>query len=219
MFIYAFFYVTFRRKLTLNLIQKLIFDFFLILLMRMKLSIKYDITIACKKILQEQLDKLHIPYVINSISEVTIKEPLSSGQQQELSAALREYGIEILTNQKMALVQKIKDTIVEMVHSENGLPSVTMSIYLSEKLNHSYSYLSNLFSEASYTSIENFIIIQKIERAKQLLLENELTLTEISYQLNYSSVAHLSHQFKKTTGITPSAFQRIIKKRAINNLS
>jgi len=185
----------------------------------MKLSIKYDITIACKKILQEQLDKLDISHVINNLGEVTLKETLSAEKQDALSAALLEYGIEILTNQKTALVQRIKDTIIEMIHSEDGLPSTTMSVYLSEKLSHSYSYLSNLFSEACYTSIENFIIIQKIERAKQLLLADELTLTQISYQLNYSSVAHLSHQFKKTTGLTPSAFQRIIKKRAVSDLA
>jgi AraC-like DNA-binding protein len=185
----------------------------------MKLSIKYDITITCRKVLQEQLDKLHIPHVISGMGEVTLKENLPPSQMQALSDALKEYGIEILTNQKTALVQKIKDTIVEMIHSEEGLPSVTMSVYLSEKLNHSYSYLSNLFSEMCYTSIENFIIIQKIERAKQLLLADQLTLTQISYQLNYSSVAHLSHQFKKTTGLTPSAFQRIIKRRALNDVS
>lgn len=185
----------------------------------MKLSIKYDINIACKKILKDQLDKLNVSYVINGIGEITIQEPFSTEQQQELSAGLAEYGIEILTNHKMALVQQIKDTIIEMIHSEEGLPVVMMSVYLSEKLNHSYSYLSNLFSETSYTSIENFIIIQKIERVKQLLLTGEMTLTQISYLLNYSSVAHLSNQFKKTTGLTPSAFQRIIKKRAVHDLT
>ena len=210
--IYAFFVFYFENWY----VRRRLFEIFLILLTCMKLSIKYDINIACKKILQEQLDKLNISHIINSIGEVTLKEAITMETQDQLSSALREYGIEILTNQKTALVQKIKDTIIEMIHSEDGLPTTTMSVYLSEKLNHSYSYLSNLFSEASYTSIENFIIIQKIDQAKQLLLADELTLTQISYQLNYSSVAHLSHQFKKTTGLTPSAFQRIIKKRAIN---
>jgi len=185
----------------------------------MKLSLKYDMNIACRKILQDQLEKLAIPHTITSLGEVTVKGTLSADKYDSLSAALQEYGIEILTNQKTALVQKIKDTIIEIIHSEDGLPSTTMSVYLAEKLNHSYSYLSSLFSEACYTSIENFIIIQKIERAKQLLLADEMTLTQISYQLNYSSVAHLSHQFKKTTGLTPSAFQRIIKKRAVNDLT
>lgn len=185
----------------------------------MKLSVKHDITIMCRKVLQEQLDKLHIQHVINGMGEVTIKENLTTERQQELTALLAEYGIEVLTNQKTALVQKIKDTIIEIVHADEGMINTTMSVYLSEKLNHSYSYLSNLFSESSYTSIENFIILQKIERAKQLLIAEQLTLTQISYQLNYSSVAHLSHQFKKTTGLTPSAFQRIIKRRALNDVS
>jgi len=111
------------------------------------------------------------------------------------------------------LVQKIKDLIIDMVFNENANVNVKSSVYLAEKLGHSYGYLSNLFSEVTYSSIENFIIIQKIEYAKQLLLNTELNLTEIAFKLNYSSVAHLSTQFKNTTGITPSAFQRIIFKR------
>jgi AraC-like DNA-binding protein len=185
----------------------------------MKLSVKYDYNVICRKVLQEQLERLHISHVINSLGEVTIKENLDGARHDQLISALAEYGIEVVTNQKSALVQKIKDTIIELIHSDEEMPNVTMSVYLSEKLNHSYSYLSSLFSEYCYTSIENFIIIQKIERAKQLLLEDKLTLTQISYQLNYSSVAHLSNQFKKTTGLTPSAFQRIVRKRAADVVS
>lgn len=179
----------------------------------MKLSVKYDISVICRKVLQDQLEKLRIPHVMNGLGEVTLKEALPPAKHQELVEALKEYGIELVTDQKTALVQKIKDTIIELIHSEDEMPNMTMSVYLSEQLNHSYSYLSSLFSEVCYISIENFIILQKIERAKQLLATNEHTLTQISYLLNYSSVAHLSHQFKKTTGLTPSAFQRIIKKR------
>ena len=113
-------------------------------------------------------------------------------------------------------MQKIKDTITDMVWKDENLPNITTSAYLADKLNHSYGYLSNLFSEVTYSSIENFIILQKIERAKQMIISDNYTLTEISYQLNYSSVAHLSNQFKKTTGLTPSAFQRIIKARREN---
>ena len=118
----------------------------------------------------------------------------------------------MVENQKSVLVQKIKDTINELVTSEEPL-NVKSSVFIAEKLNHSYGYLSNLFSDVTYTSIENYIIIQKIELAKQLIISNQLSLTEIAYRLNYSSVAHLSTQFKNTTGITPSAFQRIITKR------
>ncbi len=185
----------------------------------MKLSVKYDISVTCRRVLQDQLEKLRIPHVINGLGEVTLQESLPPLKQQALIEALKEYGIELVTDQKAALVQKIKDTIIDLIHSEEDLPNVTMSVYLSEQLNHSYSYLSSLFSESCYTSIENFIILQKIERAKQMLAANEYTLTQISYLLNYSSVAHLSHQFKKTTGLTPSAFQRIIKKRTPNVVS
>ena len=138
----------------------------------------------------------------------------------EITIVLNEYGIEVIENQKSILVQKIKDTIVEMVNSEVPL-SVKSSVYLADKLNHSYGYLSNLFSEVTYTSIESYIILQKIELSKNLIINDQLTLTEIAYKLNYSSVAHLSTQFKNITGITPSAFQRILKKRreiAIKNL-
>ena len=114
------------------------------------------------------------------------------------------------------MVQKIKDAIVEMVFNDENAINVKSSVYLSEKLNLSFGYLSNLFSEVTHTSIENFIIIQKIERVKQLIIINELSLTEIAYLLSYSSVAHLSTQFKNTTGITASAFQRIIEKRREN---
>ena len=119
----------------------------------------------------------------------------------------------MLNSQKSQLMQRIKDAIVEMIFEKDKMPITTISHYLSDKLNLSYGYLSNVFSEYTYTSIENFIIIQKIEKAKKLIIEEELTLTEISFILNYSSVAYLSSQFKKETGLTPSMFKRIVDKR------
>jgi len=182
----------------------------------MKLYFKFDINVICKTILQEQLEKLELEYEVLSFGEVNIKSTISDEKLEELSNRLDVYGIQIVENQKSILVQKIKDTIAEMVFSDDDLTNFKSSVYLSEKLNLSYGYISNLFSEVTYTSIENFIIIQKIERVKQLLLINELTLTEIAYKLNYSSVSHLSTQFKNITGLTPSAFQRIIDKRRNN---
>ncbi len=183
----------------------------------MKLFFKFDINVICQTILQQQLEKLELGYDILGFGEVNIKSPVSDEKLQELSDSLDSYGIQIVENQKSILVQKIKDVIVEMVFSDNDdSGNYKSSVYLAEKLNHSYGYISNLFSEVTYTSIENFIIIQKIERVKQLLLINELTLTEIAFKLNYSSVAHLSTQFKNITGLTPSAFQRIIGKRRNN---
>jgi AraC-like DNA-binding protein len=131
---------------------------------------------------------------------------------RELDTCLSIYGIQIVENQKSVLVQKIKDSIVEMVYSEDKL-HISNSAYLSDKLKQRYGYLSSVFTEITYTSIENYILLQKAERAKKLISTNEFTFTEIAYTLNYSSVAHFSNQFKSVTGITPSAFQRIIIKR------
>lgn len=179
----------------------------------MNIYIKYDVSHLCKTIVNEQLEKVNKNFAIVNANEIDFKNDLSVAEMNAVKDALSKYGIEIIDNQKSMLIQKIKDIIVELVWSDNTMPNVTTSVYIADKLNHSYGYLSSLFSEITFTSIENFIIIQKIERAKQMLASETLTLTEISYQLNYSSVAHLSNQFKKMTGITPSAFQRIIKKR------
>ena len=179
----------------------------------MKLQLKYDINVVCKKVLEEQLDHLGLQYKLGGLGEVEVSDTISLQQHTQLNNALKKYGIEILDNHKSVLVQKTKDAIQEMLYKDSGLPTSKISSYLAEKLNHRYGYLTNLFSEVTFTSIENYIILQKIERVKQLIIADQLTLTEISYKMNYSSVAHLSAQFKKTTGINPSAFQRIIKKR------
>jgi AraC-like DNA-binding protein len=180
---------------------------------KMKLYIKYDINLACKIILQEQLEALGLEYELKELGEVEIRSTMTPETQKKLDESLEKYGIKIVSNHKNTLIEKTKDIIIEMIYEKEKLPNTNISTYLADRLNHSYGYISNLFSEVTYSSIENFIIIQKIERAKQLIIEGELTLTEISYQLNYSSVAHLSNQFKKTTGLTPTSFQRIIKKR------
>ena len=179
----------------------------------MNLYIKYDTYAACKKILQEQFEKLQLSYSLMGFWEVEIDDGISDATLSQLSSSLNYYGIEIVENHKSILIQKIKDAIIEMVYMEEKLPTSKTSSYLADKLKHRYGYISNLFSEVTYTSIENFIILQKIERAKQLLITNELTITEIAWKLNYSSVAHLSNQLKNVTGLTPSMFQRIINKR------
>lgn len=179
----------------------------------MKVFIKFDFNRICNKILQEKLDESNLKYRLLGFGEVEFLNVVSEDQLKDFSHSLFPYGVEIVENQKTILVQKIKDLIVEMVFTEEVTVNVKSSVYLADKLNHSYGYLSNLFSEVTYTSIENFIILQKIEYTKQLIISGQLSLTEIAFKLNYSSVAHLSSQFKNTTGITPSAFQRIIKKR------
>lgn len=179
----------------------------------MKAFLKFDFNVLTKKVLEEKLTPFGYKFVINTYGEMEFLENIPVETLDEITKILNEYGIETLLSQKHILVQKIKDVITEMVNSDEPL-TVKSSVYITEKLNHSYGYLSNLFSDITYTSIENFIILQKIELAKSLILNNEMmTLTEIAFKLNYSSVAHLSSQFKNITGITPSTFQRIITKR------
>jgi AraC-like DNA-binding protein len=167
----------------------------------MKIYLKFDINAVCKKVLQEQLDALDIDYSMVSFGEVDIQNSLPNDMLKTLQDKLNNYGISVVESHKSILVQKIKDAITET------------SVYLADKIGQSYGYISNLFSDVTYTSIANFIILQKVERAKQLILTNELTITEIAWKLNYSSVAHFSNQFKNATGLTPSAFLRIIDKR------
>lgn len=183
----------------------------------MKLYIRYNINTTSKLLLQEQLDKLGLTCQLTGLGELEVKNAISAEQHNQLSLVLKKYGIEILDDRISALVQKTKDTIIEMLYLEEKLPPSKISFYLAEKLNYSFGYISNLFSEVTFISIENFIIIQKIERVKQLIIADELTFTQISSKLNYSSSAHLSWQFKKITGLTPTAFQRIIKRRRENN--
>lgn len=183
----------------------------------MKIFVKFNFNKVCSAVLTEQLNKLGLKYNIANFGEVDFLEPLSTEQKKVFSEALDAYDIEVVEDQKTILVQKIKDTIIDMIYNLDTEIQIKSSVYLSEKLEHSYHYLASLFSEVTYTSIENFIILQKIEYTKHLILNENLSLTEIAFKLNYSSVAHLSTQFKNTTGITPSAFQRIIAKRKLLN--
>ncbi|MFD0798373.1 helix-turn-helix domain-containing protein [Maribacter chungangensis] len=179
----------------------------------MILNIKFDYTFICKAILKEQLDALNLSYTLKTMGEIEFMKKPTPEQKEQLSLALNKYGIEILEDPQYVLVQRIKDEITLLLNDPDASRKYTVSNYLSEKLEYSYSHLSTVFSETTHSSIENFIILKKIDVAKHLIIHKNLTLTEIAYRLNYSSVAHLSSQFKKTTGLTPSAFQRIIKKR------
>lgn len=178
----------------------------------MKLILKFDYQALAQKLLDEKLYQLGIKYTMPNFGEIVLLENVSETVLEQLHHFFANYGIEPIENQKNILVQKIKDCIYEMIHCEEVM-TMKSSVYLADKLNHSYGYLSNLFSEVTYTSIENYIIIQKIELAKNYIINNQYTLTEIAHRLNYSSVAHLSTQFKNITGLTPSSFQRIIEKR------
>lgn len=181
----------------------------------MKLYIKYMVSIRCKMVVKAELDALGLHYGTVDLGEVEIRGNISSEQRDHLGLALRKSGLELMDDKRAMLIEKIKNVIVEMVHYREELPKVKNSDYISEKLGHDYTYLANMFSEATGMTIEHFIIAHKIERVKELLLYDELNLTEISYKLNYSSVAHLSNQFKKITGLTPTFFKQLKHKRRI----
>lgn len=178
----------------------------------MRINVRIDCKQTLKTVLREQLERLGIAHELCGPGEVLILENISEEKREKLILGLEKYGVEIMDDKQLALVDRIKATIDEMLENESE-DSEKVSSYLARRLNYSYSYLSGLFSENTFTSIENFIILRKVDLAKELICNTELTLTEIAYRLHYSSVAHLSAQFKKTTGLTPTNFQRIIEKR------
>jgi AraC-like DNA-binding protein len=167
-------------------------------------------------LVKEELKKLGLHYVIVDLGMVEILEDISAEKFQDLKNNLALSGLELLDDKKSVLIEKIKNVIVEMVHYTDEIPKVNYSDYIAEKLHHDYTYLSNIFSEVKGTTIQQYIIVHKIERVKELLLYGELNLTEISYMLNYSSVAHLSNQFKKITGLSPTFFKKLKQKRHQN---
>ncbi len=173
------------------------------------------VSLRCKMVVKAELSKLGLHYEYVDLGEVVIKEDITDEQRQQLNTALLMSGLELMDNKKAILIEKIKNVVVEMVHYEDEVPKVKNSEYISQKLKHDYTYLASLFSETTGMTIEHFIILHKIERIKELLLYDELNLTEISYKLNYSSVAHLSNQFKKITGLTPSFYKTLKNKRRI----
>lgn len=179
----------------------------------MKLYIKYMVSTRCKMVVKEELKKMGLHFIVVDLGEVDIMENINSEQREQLKKELLVSGLELMDDKRAVLIEKIKNVIIEMVHYSTELPKVNYSDYISEKLNHDYTYLSNIFSEVKGITIQQFIIVHKIERAKELLLYDELNLTEISYKLNYSSVAHLSNQFKKVTGLSPSHFKQLKDKR------
>jgi|SRR5690554_406952 len=179
----------------------------------MKIYIKYMVSLRCKMMVKEELKKLGLHFVVVDLGEVEIIEDLTESQHDALKAALNNSGLELMDDKRAVLIEKIKNVIVEMVHYTDELPKVNYSDYISEKLNYDYTYLSNLFSEVKGITIQQYIILHKIERVKELILYEELNLTEISYLLQYSSVAHLSNQFKKVTGLTPTQFKLLKNKR------
>ena len=169
----------------------------------------------CKLKVKEELKKLGLHFVLVDLGEVDIMEDISSSQREQLQAALLDSGLELMDDKKAILIEKIKNAVIEMVHHLDGNVKTNFSEFLESKLDHhyTYTYLSNLFSEIQGTTIAKFVIAHKVERIKELIIYDELNISEIAWELNYSSVAHLSNQFKKVTGLTPSHFRQLKDKR------
>lgn len=186
----------------------------------MKLYIKYMVSLRCKMLVKEELKNLGLHYTTIELGFVEIMENITSEKREKLKLALSESGLELMDDKKAMLIEKIKIVLTEMIHYNDELPKVNYSDYISKIIGYDYTYLANIFSEVKGITIEHYIIAHKIEKVKELLLYDELNLTEISNRMNYSSVSHLSSQFKKVTGLTPTYFKNLqVKKRnTLDNL-
>ncbi len=171
------------------------------------------VSLRCKMLVKEELRKLGLHFIIVDLGEIEVMETLTQEQMQTFSKALAVSGLELMDDKKAILIEKVKNVITEMVHHSDELPALNYSEHISNKIGYDYTYLSNLFSEVKGITIQQFIILNKIERIKELIMYDELNITEIAWKMNYSSVAHLSNQFKKITGYTPSHFKQLKIKR------
>lgn len=179
----------------------------------MKLYIKYMVSLRCKMLVKQELENVGVDCISVDLGVAEIEDEMTEEQLDTFRENLKKAGLELLENEKYILVEKIKSVIIEMIHYADQMPDANNSEYISQKLGYNYTYLSNTFSEVKGMTIQQYIIQHKIEAAKELLLYDELNLTEIAYKLNYSSVAHLSNQFKKVTGLTPTYFKKLKEKR------
>ncbi len=179
----------------------------------MKLYIKYMVSNRCKLAVKSELKKLGLHFIFVDLGVVEIMENINSEKRQLLKANLLETGFELMDDKRAILIEKIKTIIIEMVHHTEESIKINFSDFLSEKLNHNYTYLANLFSEVQGITIEHFIISHKVERIKELIIYGEHNITEIAWKMGYSSVAHLSTQFKKVTGLSPTHFKQLKDKR------
>lgn len=170
----------------------------------------------CRMLVTRELDAMRFTIVSVELGKAEIKEEPSAVQFEQLRQKLREWGLELLDDRKSILIEKIKSLLINSIYDAEEQPKINYSTYLTEKLNYDYTYLSNLFSKQTGLTIRQFIIMHKIERVKQMLLDTEMTLTEIGYRMQYSSVAHLSNQFKKITGMTPMYFRNSQDSRRLN---
>jgi AraC-like DNA-binding protein len=179
----------------------------------MKLHIKNMVSDRCKIIVRTELQKLGIPFSKVELGEVEILGYINKEQQNRINATLKNLGFELLQDKKSIQIESVKNCIVEMVHYSEQQPKIKFSVFLSQRLNHDYTYLSNIFSENQGISIECYLLNQRLERIKELLFYDELNISEIAEKLHFSSTGHLSNQFKKMTGLTPSQYKHLSLKR------
>lgn len=185
----------------------------------MKLHIRNMVSNRCKMIVKSELKKLRLHYILVELGEVEIMENLTADELAQLNDGLKESGLSIIGDKKGILIERIKNIIIELVHYSEDQIKLNLSDYLSEKLNYDYTYLSNLFKENQGITIEHFLLTHKVERVKELLVYDELNVTEIAYMMHYSSVAHLSNQFKKLTGLTPSHYKQLkLERKPLENM-
>ncbi len=186
----------------------------------MKLYVRNMACLSCKVFVKEAMEELKIEPVKVELGEIETRKELSADEKQKLNSKIKKVGLELMENKQGAIIEKIRKVVVDYVYHTEEKIITNFSDYLSKKLNYNYTYLANLFSEVEVSTIEQYVIAMKIERIKELIMFEDMTLTEISYKLHYSSVAHLSAQFKKVTGLTPTHFKELKKKRriAIQNL-
>ncbi|CAG5067519.1 hypothetical protein DYBT9623_00240 [Dyadobacter sp. CECT 9623] len=178
--------------------------------------IKNMVSLRCKLMVRDELHKLGLEFVRIDLCVVKLMQDITTAERQLLRENLSKSGLELIEDKRSILIEKIKTVIVEMVHNDEDPPKTNYSDYISQKLGYDYTYLSNIFTEETGISIRQFIINHRIELVKELLAYKELNLTEISHKLHYSSVSHLSNQFKKVTGISPSSYTRQSQTRTQN---
>lgn len=170
----------------------------------------------CVSVVKSELKQLGYTDVVVDMGEITFNKALTSAEREQIGQAVKTHGFELIDDKKSTLIEKIKNIVISQIHHSKDIPKVNYSTLISEKLGKEYSYLSNMFSEVEGITLEQFIILHKIEKVKELLVYDELTLSQIADELGYSSVAHLSGQFKKVSGFTPSYFKSIKKSKRIS---
>jgi AraC-like DNA-binding protein len=183
---------------------------------KVKLYIKYMVSLRCKLMVKEELEHLAIKYVVIDLGVVEMFENISPEIRLRLKENLLKSGLELLDDKRSILIERIQNVVVEMIHNADELPKTNYSDYISNKLDYDYTYLANIFAEVKGFTLQKYIITHRIEKVKELLLYDELNLTEIADRMQYSSVAHLSNQFKKITGLTPSFYKQLKEKREVN---